>query len=65
LVIRVYPPGLLEYRVERVWKSLGRRVVGGSNVSGSDSGVEDEEEEAVGYSSGFRGGVFVSNDSGE
>jgi hypothetical protein len=39
--------------------------VGGSNVSGSDSVVEDEEEEAVGYSSGFRGGVFVSNDSGE
>jgi hypothetical protein len=38
--------------------------VGGSNVSGSDSGVEDEEE-AVGYSSGLRGGVFVSNDSGE
>jgi hypothetical protein len=64
LVIRVYPPGLLEYRVERVWNSLGRRVVGGSNVSGSDSVVEVDEE-AVGYSSGFRGGVFVSNDSGE
>jgi len=40
--------------------------VGGSNVSGSDSVVEvEEEEEAVGYSSGFKGGVFVSNDSGE
>ena len=38
--------------------------MGGSNVSGSDSVVEVEEE-AVGYSSGFRGGVFVSNDSGE
>ena len=37
--------------------------MGGSNVSGSDS-VEDEEV-AVGYSSGFRGGVFVSKDSGE
>ena len=38
--------------------------MGGSNVSGSDSVVEVDEE-AVGYSSGFRGGVFVSNDSGE
>jgi hypothetical protein len=38
--------------------------VGGSNVSGSDSVVEVEEE-AVGYSRGLGGGVFVSNDSGE
>jgi hypothetical protein len=38
--------------------------VGGSNVSGSASVVADEEE-AVGYSSGFRGGVFESNDAGE
>jgi hypothetical protein len=39
--------------------------VGGSNVSGSGSVVDDDDEEAVGYSSGLRGGVFVSKDSGE
>jgi hypothetical protein len=39
--------------------------VGGSNFSGSDSVDEDDDEEAVGYSSGFSGGVFESNDAGE
>ena len=39
--------------------------MGGSNVSGSDSVVDDEDDEAVGYCSGFNGGVFESNDAGE
>lgn len=61
------------YRFDRVLKSLGKREVGGSNVSGSDSvsvSVSDErgrrDDEALdGYSRGFKGCVWVLNASGE
>ena len=48
LVIRVYPPGRVAYRVERVSNNFGRRVVGGVNCSGFEGrmvGFEDDDDE--------------------